>query len=124
MASGATRVMFPPSFTELVGPYGPNMLNRLRDQFVRLLPGANDPYMPWYQPYEVYARVAQLDNPITPETGFDDAGNPVDKAAQDAWLARAQANAGWMLFRFFRDEAALGRWPKSPNDCETVFPVR
>jgi hypothetical protein len=122
MASGGTRVMFPPSFSDLVGAYGPNMLHRLRDQFVHLLPHAKDPIVPIYQAYEIYADVATLENPITPDVGFAVDGTPIDAAAQDAWLTRAEANAGWMLFRFFRDEAAKNAWPKTPNDCDQVFP--
>jgi hypothetical protein len=122
MAGGGTNVTFPPAFSELVGPYGPNMLNRIRAQFVRLLPDAPDPYPAYYQTYEMYARVATQDNPITAELGFDANEAPINAAAQEAWLNRAQANAGWMLYTFFRDEAMKGVWPKTPNDCEFVFP--
>lgn len=124
MASGATRVTFPPGFSELVGGYGGNMLRRLRDQFKRLLPGHPDPYPDFYQTYEVFQAVATLDNPIPPEAGYDAAGTPRDEAAQSAWLDRAQGNAGWMLFRFFRDQAAKGDWPLTPNQCEAVFPAK
>jgi hypothetical protein len=121
MASGGTNVTFPPAFSELVGPYGPNMLNRVRTQFARLLPGAADSYPTYYQTYEVFARVATQDNPVTDEAGFNPDGSAVNVAAQKTWLDRAQANAGWMLYTFFRDEAMKERWPKTPNDCESVF---
>ncbi len=120
MASGGTNVTFPPAFTDLVGPYGPNMLNRIRAQFARLLPGASDPYPAYYQTYEIFERVATLDNPIVDGLGFNAEGLPIDNRSQQAWLDRAQTNAGWMLFAFFKEEAMQGRWPKTPNDCESV----
>lgn len=123
MASGATKVTFPPGFSELVGSYGGNMLSRLRDQFKRLLPGHLDAYPEYYQTYEVFQAIATLENPIPENAGYDEAGLPIDEAAQSTWLDRAQANAGWMLFRFFRDQAATGDWPLTPNQCESVYPT-
>jgi mono/diheme cytochrome c family protein len=121
MASGGTKVPFPPGFSELVGSYGGNMLSRIRDQFARLLPGHRNPMAEYYQTYDVYARVATLGNPMPSDAGYATNGTPLNEPIQRAWLDRAQGNAGWVLFQFFRNEAASGQFPLSPNDCQKAF---
>ncbi|MET0343104.1 MAG: hypothetical protein ABW252_19000 [Polyangiales bacterium] len=124
MASGGTNALFPPQLRELVGAHGANMLNQVRESCARLLPGHPDQLTPDVQIHELYAKVCAFDNPITPELGFaPGTTTPLDAPAQQAWLTRGAQNAGWMLFRFFKEEAATGNWPASPNDCETRLPV-
>lgn len=122
MAGGATKVMFPPGFGDLVGTNGANMLSTLRTEFARFLPNHPDPYPDYYQTYEIFQRVATAENPVTAAAGFQDDGEtPVDADAQRAWLDRAQANAGWMLFRFFELGSLTSGAALDPNQCEKIY---
>jgi mono/diheme cytochrome c family protein len=123
MASGGTRVTFPAGFSDLVGPFGSNMLNRIREQFKKLLPNAKGGLSPTYYSYDIYNSVATLQNPIPIAAAFDSDGfRPADPATQDAWLDRAQTNAGFMLYRFLSEDIAKGEPRVGPNDCERVYP--
>ena len=124
MASGGTNAYFPPELEPIVGPNGGNMLNLVRNTCAQLLPGHPTQLGAGYQIYETYAKVCTHDNPITPAVGYQPGTSvPLDANAQKAWLDRAARNAGWMIFRFLKEDAATGHWPLGPNDCEAAFPA-
>jgi hypothetical protein len=124
MASGGTRAYFPPELEPIVGPNGGNMLNLVRQTCGQLLPGHPTRLLPSYQIYEIYEKVCAFDNPITAEAGYQPGTTtPLDADVQKAWLDRAARNAGWMIFRFLKEEAAVGQWPIGPNECEKQFPA-
>ncbi len=124
MASGGTHAYFPPELEPIVGPNGGNMLNLVRQTCAQLLAGHPNQLLPSYQVYEIYSKVCAFENPITPELGFQPGTNvPLDAALQKVWLDRAARNAGWMIFRFLKEDAATGHWPLSPNECEVPFPA-
>jgi hypothetical protein len=119
MASGGTQAYFPPELEPIVGKNGGNMLNLVRQTCGQLLPGHPNQLVPDYQIYETYANVCTLGNPITPELGFKPGTTiALDEAKQNAWLDSAARNAGWMIFRFFRDQASQGQWPIGQGECE------
>jgi mono/diheme cytochrome c family protein len=124
MASGGTHAYFPPELEPIVGPNGGNMLNLVRQTCAQLLPGHPNQMLPSYQIYEVYAKVCSFENPIAPELGFQPGTTvPLHPELQKAWLDRAAQNAGWMIFRFLKEDAATDHWPLTPNDCETQYPA-
>lgn len=130
MASGGTNVKFPPGFEDLLGSNaeqqnGGNMLNIVRGQCARLLPGRGALAMTDGDTrFDIYNSVCTLDNPIDPALhGFAaDGRTPLDPVAQAAWLDHAQANAGIALYFFFTDDASNDRWPLSVSECEKAFP--
>jgi hypothetical protein len=124
MASGGTNAYFPPELASIVGPNGGNMLNLVRQVCSQLLPGHPNPEDPGWQEYEMLQKVCTFNNPVTDDLGFQPGTMvPLNPVPQNAWLDRAAQNAGWTLFRFFSEEAAVGKWPLGANDCDKQFPV-
>jgi hypothetical protein len=119
LASGGTQVSFPHGFEGLLGDtsrYGGNMLNVVRVECSKLLPpayreegghGTIDTNL------EFWERFCAHNNPI-PKVG-------ASEAAFEQWKRKAQNNSGVMMFFFFRDQAAKGKWPVPKSACEKVM---
>jgi hypothetical protein len=123
MASGGTRVQFPPVLGDIVGDHGGNMLFLVRTNYcAKLLPGAIGEYSPAFQVYDVVARACTFNNPITPELGFAaDGVTPLDGALQSAWLDRAVRNVGFAIYRYLLVDGSVNRWPVT--DCRVLYPA-
>ena len=70
--------------------------------------------------------VCTLNNPITPEVGFDaEGGAPINLEAQNAWKNRASFNAALSVFTFLKEQAFAPGEGFSPREkeCEKVFPT-
>lgn len=126
MAMGGTLASFPSSLSELIGEHGANMLYAVRERCTQLLPGYGRAQLrEGAQIYETYFRVCTLGNDITPDVEFvPGTTTPVNANAQRAWLDRAAQNAGWMIFRYLRDELATGNRPIPADKCELRYPAR
>jgi mono/diheme cytochrome c family protein len=128
MASGGTKVKFPPGFEFLVGPtssFGGNMLTKVRAECSRLLPaafidpderGTRESFHQGDPSADFWDHFCSYKNPKPPERASG--------AQYEAWKRRAQFNGGVMMYFFFKDEAAHGRWPVGRDHCESHYPRR
>lgn len=123
MAMGGTRLReIPPAAQDIVGKYGGRMLGQIRDNCFRLLTGekqrARDGWL--------YEEVCTHDNlPLTsPDLQLDEAAEPLNHAAVEAWLDRAAQSAGLLIFQYVRDELARGTPRPSQGECDLVSTPR
>lgn len=123
MASGGTRVQFPPVLGDIVGDHGGNMLFLVRTNYcAKLLPNALGQFQPTHQVYDVINAACTFQNPITPELGFQsDNVTPLNSDLQSAWLDRAVRNVGFAIFRYLLIDGAVDHWPVT--DCRALYPA-
>lgn len=119
MAMEGTRLReIPPAAQDIVGKYGGRMLGQIRDNCFRLLTGekqrARDGLL--------YEEVCTHNNLslTSPDLLLDGAGEPLNRAAVEAWLDQAAQNAGLLIFQYVRDELARGTFRPSQGECDLV----
>lgn len=122
MALEGTKMNPPPQVADLIGANKAQMLKVIVDRCARLIP--SNPKTSKSRDLDLFKEVCTYDNlPITDASvQYDlETGKPVNQAALDAWLKKAAANSGWMIYDYVKSQLAKGTQQFPQSECEAVF---
>ncbi len=125
MAFEGTQMNPPPVFADLLGNNKAQMLKTIMDRCARQIPSHPKADKPYFRDYDIFKDVCSFDNlPATDASlQFDpNTGKPVNIEAQNLWLRKAAANAGWAIYDYVKTRLTKAQIQVTQSECEKVYP--
>jgi hypothetical protein len=101
------------------------MLKTIMDRCARQIPSHPKADKPYFRDYDIFRDICTFDNLAVndPSLQFDpDSGKPINPEAQNVWLRKAAANAGWAIYDYVKTKLTKGQIQFTQSECEKAYP--